>query len=205
MSDTQTAPKSALERLEQLEAESAALRADVNKVADVLGKIHQAFLTSHQALERNSQISANKLDSTATLAEFLAETATALVSLLQERQVISDSDMVSKVNQLKEDKKKEHEENLIKGGFLTEGEIASVNSVVVGRSANSAGVVLAPREHFDISRIEGDNQTKFIGSKVGDVLEFDGGFNITVLRVLDAVFEEEQTEEVKTEAEQTNG
>lgn len=197
MSETPVAPKTALERLEALEQNVNSLSTELNKVVNFLQRINQGFADNAQVIQRNNEIFGDRLKSTAQLAEFLAETVTATVGVLKDKQLVSDPELVSKVTEIREEKKREVEENLIKAGFVKESEVSTKSSLVVGRSEIN-GKTVSAREHFDVASMESEVQPKFLGIKVGDVVQFDEGLKIEVLRVLETVSGQEPNDEGDT-------
>lgn len=74
-------------------------------------------------------------------------------------------------------------DNMVSQGFIEKEEQVSENSFIVARELDDEGKVVNPRLQFALKQIDAQFQSKFLGTKAGDVLKLkeDGNVRVQVL------------------------
>jgi len=107
-----------------------------------------------------------------------------VIALLREGQGLSDDNINNKVTDLKVLALKQKVDELVENGQAVAVEEVGDNSLVVSRELNQKGEVENPRLQFLTSRLVDELKSKFVGKKVGDLIENDGEtLNIEIIEI----------------------
>lgn len=142
--------KTASQRIDELEQALMSLYGTADNMARDLSMAKEAI-----------KLLGNKLDS--------------VVKAISRGENITD-EVISKImveNNVEELKQKTN--NLVGKGMLEVSEEVTLTSFVVGREINEDGIVMNPRMQFVLSTINSEVQKKFLGAKVGQLIEVQEG------------------------------
>ena len=103
--------------------------------------------------------------------QLLHDKQESVIALLREGQGLSDDNINNKVTDLKVAALKQKVDELVENGQIVAAQEIGDNSLVVSRELNQKGEVENPRLQFLTSRLVEELKTKFVGKKVGDLIE----------------------------------
>lgn len=179
MSKQEVKPK-ASERLSAIESALILFDGNIHKTAKRVGELEMINFN----LSRENEILKDAL-------QLLNEKQLAMIALINEQKPLTDENLNEKVTVLKEAVLKEKLDNEVKNGNITPTDVVSDNSVLVGRELNKEGVVENPRLQFLVGRLVDELKDKFIGKKVGDLIEGEEGkLDIEISEIYDFVEKE---------------
>lgn len=116
--------------------------------------------------------------------QLLHDKQESVIALLREGQGLSDDNINNKVTDLKVAALKQKVDELVENGQIVAAQEIGDNSLVVSRELNQKGEVENPRLQFLTSRLVEELKTKFVGKKVGDLIENDGEtLNIEIIEI----------------------
>ena len=116
--------------------------------------------------------------------QLLHDKQESVIALLREGQGLSDDNINNKVTDLKVAALKQKVDELVENGQVVAAQEIGDNSLVVSRELNQKGEVENPRLQFLTSRLVEELKTKFVGKKVGDLIENDGEtLNIEIIEI----------------------
>ena len=116
--------------------------------------------------------------------QLLHDKQESVIALLREGQGLSDDNINNKVTDLKVAALKQKVDELVENEQIVVAQEIGDNSLVVSRELNQKGEVENPRLQFLTSRLVEELKTKFVGKKVGDLIENDGEtLNIEIIEI----------------------
>lgn len=184
----------ASERLSAIEQSLLGFDSNIQKTAQRVGELE---LMNFQ-LSRENEILKDAL-------QLLNEKQLAMIALLNEGKTLSDENINDKVTLLKEAALKEKLDNEVKAGNIEATDVVSDNSVLVGRELTKDGVVENPRIQFLVGRLVEELQSKFLGKKVGDLIEGEEGkLDIEITEIYNFVEKELEPEKSEDSKESTS-
>lgn len=188
--ETPRVAKSAIERLEDLEksiASNVAFQEGVlssfKQAEDVINKLSKQVEQLYRSAY-TTQVLTEELKNISSLTNFLSESVVAMIMALNEKQIVSETELRSKVDENKSDKRLKQEASLIEKGFLKEVEISERDSLLVIQQIGPSGETQVGRDHLNLQVVEDKFAEKFVGLKVGDSVSMDEGLSVKILRIL---------------------
>lgn len=145
----QPAKRSATQRLEDTENALMSLYQVVDNIA-------RDILTLKEAIK----LLGNKVDS--------------IVKVSLRGETMTDDNIAKIMVENNVEELKNKVQNFINSGVLTAAETSDLDSFIVGRELGPDNSVQNPRLQFTVRSLQEDVRNKMIGTKVGQVLEFEG-------------------------------
>jgi len=165
-------PKSAIERLEQLEVQIA-------NVEKILGSYNQEL----SQLSSNQGLFTQKVIEIANTMKSLTAGVEAMNDLLLEKNVLTEIEVRGKI-QVNSDKiRRGYEEKLITEGLVQDIALVEPNSFLAISQTGKEGLEVM-RDHIDLSPLTPELSSQFVGRAIGDSVDIGGGISINILRIM---------------------
>lgn len=187
------APKSAIERLEQLEKLAATNQSFQDNVVAALKQTEDAInkiVKQTEQLYRSAyttQVLTEELKNISALTNFLSESTVALIMSLNEKKIVTEDELRKLVDKNKSSKRLSQETSLSEKGFVKDVEVSERDSLLAIEQLGPNGDVQVERDHLNLQVVEDKFAEKFIGLKVGDSVTMDNGISVKILRILQPV------------------
>jgi hypothetical protein len=136
--------------------------------------------------------------------QLLHEKLDAVITLQNRGLTLSDDNINQIVVELKENELKQRVTTMIERGTIKASEVVGEDSLIVSRELSKEGKVENPRLQFLVGRLVDELKSKFVGKKVGDLIQGeDNKLDIEIMEVYDLVPQElgkiDQNEELPLE------
>lgn len=169
MSSEQKLPKSK-EKLEALSEQALATARRVGEMELIVFNLSR----ENEILRDALQLIHEKLD--------------AVISLQSSGQALTDENINETVVKLKEASLKEKVDEMLNQGIIQNTDVVGDDSLIVSRELNKEGKVENPRLQFLVGRLVDQLKSKFIGKKVGDLIQGDGDkLDIEIMEIYNLV------------------
>lgn len=120
--------------------------------------------------------------------QLLHEKLDAVISLQNNGLPLNDTNINETVIKMKENSLKEKIDEALKAGSITTADVISDDSLVVSRELNKEGRVENPRLQFIVGRLVDELKSKFVGKKVGDLVQGEENkLDIEIMEIYDLV------------------
>jgi hypothetical protein len=201
MSDqAQTQPKSAIQRLEdlesatqQLEAQSAQTKVFSETVLNIFKETEDAFNKMAKQVENlhrtgyATQVLTEEMKNVSGLVSFLSETVVSLISLLDSKGIVKSEEIQSNIAKNKVSKLIDNETSLSEKGFLKDIDTSERDSFLAVEQIGPEGEVQIERDHLNLQVVEDALASRFVGLKIGDSVDVGNSRSLKVLRIFKQV------------------
>lgn len=123
--------------------------------------------------------------------QLLHEKLDAVITLQNRGLALSDDNINQIVVELKESELKQRVDAMLEKGTIKASEIVGDDSLIVSRELSKEGRVENPRLQFLVGRLVDELKDKFVGKKVGDLIQGeDNKLDIEIMEIYDLVPQE---------------
>lgn len=120
--------------------------------------------------------------------QLLHEKLDAVITLQNRELPLSDANINEAVVEMKVNSLKERVEEMLQQGSIKPVDVVGEDSLIVSRELNKEGKVENPRLQFLVGRLIDELKSKFVGKKVGDLVQGEENkLDIEIMEVYDLV------------------
>lgn len=123
--------------------------------------------------------------------QLLHEKLDAVIALQNRGLPLSDDNINQIVVELKENELKQRVDDMLERGTIKSSEVVGEDSLIVSRELSKEGKVENPRLQFLVGRLIDELKNKFVGKKIGDLIQGDDNkLDIEIMEIYDLVPQE---------------